>query len=45
MSTKTDTREEQIMRLLLRKGSASIEELLALDRHLCAVDPARSYAA
>jgi DeoR family transcriptional regulator of aga operon len=29
MSTKTDTREEQIMRLLLRKGSASIEELLA----------------
>ncbi len=28
MSTKTDSREEQIMRFLLARGSASIEELL-----------------
>src|SRR6202048_3090878 len=29
MSVKTDDREEKIMRLLLQKGSATIEELLA----------------
>ncbi len=29
MSTKTDTREEKIMRLLLARGSATIEDMLA----------------
>ncbi|HZD78188.1 MAG TPA: DeoR family transcriptional regulator, partial [Acidobacteriaceae bacterium] len=29
MSVKTDDREEKIMRLLLQRGSATIEELLA----------------